>query len=137
MDKKISPVSSLKNTLTDMQRYVTQQCGTEPAFSGVLLHNKGEGVYYCLICHAPLFLSEKKYDSGSGWPSFWQPYNEQAIRYLNDDAHGMQRVEIRCASCDAHLGHVFPDGAQDSRDRYCVNSVSLKFIAKSGAQIDG
>ncbi|KOC89063.1 peptide-methionine (R)-S-oxide reductase MsrB [Winslowiella iniecta] len=126
-----------ENELSEMQRYVTQQRGTEPPFSGALLHNKGDGIYHCLVCSAPLFLSETKYDSGCGWPSFYQPYSDEAIRYIDDHSHGMQRIEIRCGSCDAHLGHVFPDGPQPSGERYCVNSASLSFTDDDGKQTKG
>ncbi|AVT58853.1 peptide-methionine (R)-S-oxide reductase MsrB [Pectobacterium versatile] len=124
--------------LTEMQRYVTQQRGTEPAFSGKLLHNKRTGAYHCLCCQAPLFYSDSKYDSGCGWPSFDQPVSSEAIRYLEDDSHNMRRIEIRCGQCDAHLGHVFPDGPKTTGERYCVNSVSLSFIDDvDGERVDG
>ncbi|UUE11797.1 peptide-methionine (R)-S-oxide reductase MsrB [Dickeya zeae] len=125
--------------LTDLQRHVTQQRGTESPYTGKLLHNKRTGVYHCLCCHQPLFYSDSKYDSGCGWPSFDRPVNEQAIRYLEDYSHHMHRIEIRCGQCDAHLGHVFPDGPQETTgERYCVNSVSLSFIdAENGQQTDG
>lgn len=123
--------------LNEMQRYVTQQRGTEPPFSGKLLHNKGEGIYNCLVCNSPLFLSESKYDSGCGWPSFYQPYHDDSIKYIEDESHGMQRIEIRCGNCDAHLGHVFPDGPQPTGERYCVNSASLSFSDDDGNNIKG
>lgn len=123
--------------LNKMQRYVTQQRGTEPPFSGKLLHNKGEGIYHCLVCNSPLFLSESKYDSGCGWPSFYQPYHDDSIKYIEDESHGMQRIEIRCGNCDAHLGHVFPDGPQPTGERYCVNSASLSFSDDDGNNIKG
>ena len=123
--------------LNEMQRYVTQQRGTEPPYSGKLLHNKDAGIYHCLVCHSPLFLSETKYESGCGWPSFYQPYHDDSVRYIEDDSHGMQRIEIRCGKCDAHLGHVFPDGPQPSGERYCVNSASLSFTDDDGKNIKG
>ncbi|WP_099350430.1 peptide-methionine (R)-S-oxide reductase MsrB [Erwinia amylovora] len=132
-DTSFSP----ENALTDMQHYVTQQRGTEPPYSGKLLHNKSEGIYHCLICQAPLFLSGAKYDSGCGWPSFYQSWSDEAIRYLEDDTHGMQRIEIRCGSCDAHLGHVFPDGPQPTGERFCVNSAALSFTDGYGNKTPG
>ncbi len=124
----------LKQSLNEMQYYVTQQQGTEPPFSGRLLHNKHDGIYHCLVCDAPLFNSITKYDSGCGWPSFYEPVSESAIRYLKDSSHGMERIEIRCGNCDAHLGHVFPDGPQPTGERYCVNSASLSFNDGSGSE---
>ncbi|MFP9228501.1 peptide-methionine (R)-S-oxide reductase MsrB [Pectobacterium cacticida] len=133
-----TPTPSDDTELTEMQRYVTQQRGTEPAFSGKLLHNKRTGIYHCLCCQAPLFYSDSKYDSGCGWPSFDRPVAIEAIRYLEDDSHNMRRIEIRCGQCDAHLGHVFPDGPPTTGERYCVNSASLSFIDKAnGERIDG
>lgn len=114
--------------LTPEQYRVTRQCGTEPPFSGHFYHHHETGTYCCVCCHAPLFASTQKYESGSGWPSFWSSVDKQAIRELEDLSHGMRRVEIRCAACDAHLGHVFPDGPQPSGLRYCVNSLSLDFL---------
>lgn len=136
MPKETAPEAKIAQ-LTEMQRYVTQQRGTEPPYSGALLRNKQEGIYHCLVCNAPLFLSETKYDSGCGWPSFYQPVNDEAIRYLDDHSHGMQRIEIRCGSCDAHLGHVFPDGPQPTGERYCVNSASLNFTDQQGEETQG
>lgn len=114
--------------LTDIQKYVTQERGTERPYSGKLLHNDREGIYHCLVCNAPLFYSTTKYDSGCGWPSFYEPVTHDSIKYLTDNSHGMERVEIRCSNCDAHLGHVFPDGPEPTGDRYCVNSASMSFI---------
>jgi len=133
-----SSQDDLKKSLTEMQFYVTQNHGTEPPFSGNLWHNKREGVYHCLVCDAALFNPQSKYDSGCGWPSFYEPVSENAIRYLNDYSHGMQRIEIRCGNCDAHLGHVFPDGPQPTGERFCVNSASLSFNDEAdGEQIKG
>lgn len=123
--------------LTEMQRYVTGERGTEPPFSGALLHNTEEGIYHCLVCNAPLFYSDTKFDAGCGWPSFWQPVSPEAIRYLQDSSHGMQRTEIRCGQCDSHLGHVFPDGPQPTGERYCVNSASLSFTDPQGNNTPG
>ncbi|MFP1742808.1 peptide-methionine (R)-S-oxide reductase MsrB [Lonsdalea quercina] len=138
MDKDL-PDSPLRDNLTEIQRYVTQQRGTEPPFSGKLLHNKQTGIYHCLCCKQPLFYSDNKFDSGCGWPSFDQPVSAEAIRYLDDNSHNMHRVEIRCGNCDAHLGHVFPDGPKETTgERYCVNSASLSFIdAENKQKIDG
>lgn len=125
--------------LNEIQRYVTQERGTEAPYSGKLLHNKREGVYHCLCCNAPLFYSDSKYHSGCGWPSFYQPVSDDVIRYLDDNSHNMHRIEIRCGSCDAHLGHVFPDGPpQPTGERYCVNSASLNFTDnENGEQTAG
>ncbi|MGL9774172.1 MAG: peptide-methionine (R)-S-oxide reductase MsrB [Sodalis sp. (in: enterobacteria)] len=133
-----TPPRLLEKVMTEMQRYVTQQRGTEPPYSGKLLENKRTGQYYCLVCHALLFYFETKYDSGCGWPSFYEPVSDEAIRYLDDDSHGMQRMEIRCGNCDAHLGHVFPDGPQLPGARFCANSASLRFRdGENGEEIAG
>jgi peptide-methionine (R)-S-oxide reductase len=116
-----------REQLSDEEFRVCREQGTEPPFSGKLLHNKETGVYACTCCNAPLFVSDNKYDSGCGWPSFDAPINDQAVRYLEDLSHGMVRTEIRCATCDSHLGHVFEDGPQTTGERFCVNSVSLIF----------
>lgn len=113
--------------LSDEQFRVARQGGTEPPFSGRYYAHKASGVYHCVCCHSPLFRSDEKYDSGSGWPSFWAPYNDDALEQRKDSSHGMQRIEVRCASCKAHLGHVFPDGPDPSGLRYCINSASLDF----------
>ncbi|MGF1730851.1 peptide-methionine (R)-S-oxide reductase MsrB [Photobacterium kasasachensis] len=116
-----------RDNLTAEQYHICRERGTERPFSGILLHNRETGIYHCTCCNKPLFQSENKYDSGCGWPSFDAPISTDAIRYLEDSSHGMQRIEIRCASCDSHLGHVFPDGPKTTGERYCVNSVSLAF----------
>jgi peptide-methionine (R)-S-oxide reductase len=114
-----------RDKLTDAQYRVTREGGTEPAFSGAYYDEKTEGTYRCVCCGARLFESTEKYESGSGWPSFFRPAADANIRELTDDSHGMRRVEVRCGSCDAHLGHVFPDGPAPTGQRYCINSLSL------------
>ncbi|MGB5332530.1 MAG: peptide-methionine (R)-S-oxide reductase MsrB [Woeseiaceae bacterium] len=118
---------SLRGRLSDEQYQVTQKAATERPFTGKYVDHKGAGSYHCVCCDAPLFRSDHKYDSGSGWPSFWLPLAGDAVRTNTDVSHGMTRVEVVCANCDAHLGHVFEDGPQPSGLRYCVNSASLDF----------
>ncbi len=119
-----------RDKLTPEQFHVTREHGTERAFSHPYNTEKREGIYYCVCCGAPLFTSDAKYDSGSGWPSFFQPVSEDAIVEIDDRSHFMRRTEIRCANCDAHLGHVFPDGPAPTGLRYCTNGLSLNFEAK-------
>ncbi|KAF1712558.1 peptide-methionine (R)-S-oxide reductase [Pseudoxanthomonas kalamensis DSM 18571] len=113
--------------LSPEERHVLLSHGTEAPFCGVFLDNKREGVYSCRFCGLPLFRSSAKFDSGTGWPSFFQPYHPQHIRYLRDSSHGMTRTEEVCARCGSHLGHVFPDGPPPTGERHCLNSVSLTF----------
>ncbi len=113
--------------LTDEQYHVTREHGTERAFTGEYNDFKGNGTYLCVCCDNELFNSDTKYDSGSGWPSFWEPLSKDKVEEIPDSSHGMVRVEIRCSRCDAHLGHVFEDGPQPTGLRYCTNSASLKF----------
>ncbi len=116
-----------RELLTPEQYRVTRLKGTEPAFSGVLLNEEREGKYLCVCCKAPLFDSEAKFDSGSGWPSFTQPISREALDTHPDTSYGQSRTEILCANCDAHLGHVFEDGPLPARTRHCVNSIALEF----------
>ena len=118
----------LKKDLTEMQFYVTQNHGTEPPFTGRLLHNKRDGVYHCLVCDAPLFNSQTKYDSGCGWPSFYEPIAPENVREETDNSLWATRTEVLCARCDAHLGHVFNDGPKPTGLRYCMNGTAMKFV---------
>ena len=118
----------IKNDLTYK---VTREGGTEPPFSGEYNNNKKNGKYLCVHCKTILFSSEKKYESGTGWPSFYDVENKNSVIEIEDNSYGMKRIEVKCGVCDSHLGHVFPDGPEPTGLRYCINSVSLKFKEKT------
>ena len=120
----------LAGRLTPDERHVLLDHGTERPFCGTLLANKAAGVYGCRLCGLPLFRSAAKFESGTGWPSFFEPCDPDHIAYVKDVSLGMERVEIRCRRCDGHLGHVFPDGPPPTGQRYCLNSAALEFVAE-------
>ena len=121
-------IVELAAAFTPEERHVILHQGTERPFCGMLLDNKQKGTYACRLCGLPLFTSDAKFESGTGWPSFFQPFDPDHVRNIEDASHGMVRVEIRCARCDAHLGHVFDDGPAPTYRRYCLNSVSMQFV---------
>lgn len=126
-----------KPNLTALQEHVTMQCGTEPPFRNEYWDNKREGIYVCIISGEPLFSSRDKFDSGTGWPSFFRPINAQSIEEKPDISHGMERVEVRSTAGKSHLGHVFPDGPAPTGMRYCINSAALRFIPKEDLEKEG
>lgn len=121
--------NQLAEKLSPEERRVLLNQGTEAPFCGTLLNNKQDGIYACRLCGLPLFKADAKFESGTGWPSFNQPFDPDHVAEIVDDSHGMIRTEIRCQRCDSHLGHVFDDGPRPTRRRYCLNSVSMAFFA--------
>ena len=127
MEKINKTEEEWKNELTQEEYHILREKGTEKPWTGALLENKDKGIYECAACGNELYSSETKYESGSGWPSFWDPIRAEAVEFVQDKSFGMIRTEVTCGRCGSHLGHIFPDGPQPSGQRYCMNSGALTF----------